>query len=56
MITAYTLVDKKLSITGVNLVEPVKIEMGFITCENVVVADDSNSIICDMTDELPAGS
>jgi len=55
-ITAFTLTDKALSITGTNFVTPVKIEMGFISCENIVVAETADSITCDLTDDLPGGS
>ena len=55
-ITAFTLTDKALSITGTNFVTPFKIEMGFISCENIVVAETADSITCDLTDDLPGGS
>ena len=55
-VTAYALAGRKLTITGTTLVEPVKIEMGFIDCENIVVAESADSITCDLTDEIPVGS
>ena len=58
LITGFTRVGTELTITGVDLgvAAPLKIEMAHLDCSNIVVAETFDSITCDLSGELPAGS